>query len=410
MKRLFIILLAMLALGGALQAQNKPRYIYIAGQNGDKVEYGNCFTKNIATVNGYLHNICLDNSGNVYVLVCDQPSGWGNYYIYKNSNTQEPYMSFVWNAAEGIYSSMVMRVKDNHVVVAGVQSLGFNNKGYQSRMFGYVDKVLVFRSGYDRKSLKYDNFVGYQKFSGKKLIGYGEENNSGNPQGDHLSCVYHVDGVDYYDGDIYISGWGEREYSETVGGTKYYLVHRCPRVWKNGTQIIEQYNNKTGAAWSVNVMKGIIGVPEVLTSGHKGSVSYSWYDDKEVLCGTDNYMATKAAGYPGFIKEEFFNTSIHSHCRVYLSKGIDGISRMEGRFMTTRTAESAFSAQAEDFSISGSSVYYLGKTPADLKVFRFCGLQQRQDNNTYEFTKQELVVAVPDRFHNYNNLKIAVAE
>lgn len=199
--------------------------------------------------------------------------------------------------------------KDNDVVVAGVQSLGFNNKGYSSRMFGYVNKKQVFMTDYERKSLKYEEFKGYAKISGSgvdtKVIGYGQENNSGNPQGDHLSCVYRVECVDYYDGKIYTGGWGEREYSETpVGYRKQYLVRRCPRVWKNGAEYCVPYENKTGAVW--NLYKFTSSGKRTFYSGHLGSVGLTWYGDSN----SDKFDNST---YPGVVSE----AGVYDTSRIY---------------------------------------------------------------------------------------------
>ena len=288
------------------EAPKMPKHLVVAGQNGANVQVYDCVAKTTKSVPGYLRNIGIDNNGNVYILVSDERSGWGNYYVYKNYDTKNPYQSLVWNNAEGIYSSMAMKVKGNDVVVAGVQSLGFNDKGYQSRMFGYVNKKLVFRTDYERKSLKYDQFKGYVKISGSgvntKVIGYGQENNSGNPQGDHLSCVYRVECVDYDDGKIYTGGWGEREYSETpVGYRTQYMVRRCPRVWENGSEYVD-LPNKTGAVWNL-YKPSSDDKNKVYYSGHLGSVARLWSGDGIIKDRFDN------STYPGIVSEALAYTS-----------------------------------------------------------------------------------------------------
>lgn len=322
MKKLLVLLFATL-MCGAMAAQSTPkmpRHLYVAGQaDGGKTKVYNCNTKEVKYVNGHLCNIGVDNNGNVYILVCSDYRGWGNYYVYKNFDDKNPYLSFVWNQQEGIYSSMAMKVKGNNVIVAGVQSLGFNDKGYQSRMFGYLNGKRIFMTGYDRKSLKYENFRGHLKIVGSgldaRLTTY-SENFSYNPQCDYLSCVYRVSDVDYYGGAIYTTGWGEREYSDNIMSNKYYLVRRCPRVWKNGAEIIAQYENKTGAAWHINVLQKD-GIEYIFTSGHKGSLGYAWEHS------TEQYSDISAT-YPGFRKEATFyvgsNENGHIFCRVFLAQ------------------------------------------------------------------------------------------
>lgn len=321
-KKILLLLIATLMYSAA-SAVTMPKHLYVAGQNGNTVVVHNCITHETKTINGYLRDIGVDNSGNVYILVCNTENGWGNYYVYKNCNPQI-YLSLVEDRG-GIYSSAAMKVKGNDVVVAAVQSLGFNSKGYQSRMVGYVNGRNVFTTGYDRKSLKYDNFKGYTKFVGKNIVGYGQENNSGNPQGDHLSCVYHVADVDYCNGAVYTTGWGEREYSETVGTQKYYFVRRCPRVWKNGAEVVAQYENKTGAAWNISVFnRG--GKEYICTSGHKGSVACAWEHNADLFTADYYY-------YPGVIKEATFpemgDTDSPNFGRAFLGLGNTNLKVIE---------------------------------------------------------------------------------
>lgn len=421
----FLVFSFYLLLSGVSAQNNLPKYLYVAGQNGANVSVYNCNTKKTYTVPGYFHNIGVDNSGNVYILVCDDKSGWGNYYVYKNFNTNNPYQSFVWNQKDGIYSSMAMCVKGDDVVVAGVQSLGFNDKGYQSRMLGYVNTIMVFRTGYDRKSLKYDNFRGYQKVSGTKLVGYGEENNSGNPQGDHLSCVYHVDAVDYCNGYIYTCGWGEREYSKLVAGTKYYLVRRCPRVWKNGAEHVanlyvnkmdEPQADKTGAFWNIFVNGQV-----AETSGHLGSVPAAFQHSTPLEFPIDVYYDKITPGYPGFYREEFFELSqnkwltyrgepCNTYCRILMAKGADGFNHMHGLFERTGLIFGWFNDRAEDaMAVDGDCFYYVKKNPGgEVSVNWYKNVLKKGDNSnpTLEFSEKGKACTVQASFYNYTNIRI----
>lgn len=327
MKKIFLLLIAALMYSAAAAAPvpqlSMPQHLYVAGQNGKDVVVYNCVKREMKVVHGYLRDIGVDSSGNVYVLVCSSESGWGSYYVYKNCNPQI-YLSLVEDQG-GIYSSAAMRVKGNDVVVAAVQSLGFNDKGYQSRMMGYVNGQRKFITGYDRKSLKYDNFKGYVKIVNNQFRGYGQENNSGNPQGDHLSCVYHVADVEYCEGRIYTTGWGEREYSEYIGATKYYLVRRCPRVWVNGAEVAAQCENSTGAAWNINIL--ISNDYCINTSGHKGSVAYAWKSVHYVY--SNDYSQ-----YPGVLDEADFiynkpAKSPSQYCRVFLCSRSVNLSKLD---------------------------------------------------------------------------------
>ena len=414
-------------LGFMANAQsNSAKYLYVSGQNGGNVEVYNCKTKKTNTVPGYFHNIGLDLKGNVYLLVCDQASGWGNYYVYKNFDTQNPYQSFVWNSQEGIYSSMAMKVKGDDVIVSGVQSLGFNNKGYSSRMFGYVNTIRVFRTDYDRKSLKYENFRGYMKVSGKNLVGYGEENNSGNPQGDHLSCVYHINDVDYDGQFIYACGWGEREYSKVPLGstTKYYLVRRCPRVWRNGADYIKNLfvhnmddpqDDKTGAFWTINYL----GPYNVYTSGHLGSVPTAWILTSPLKV---EYPANsvRPAGYPGFYREESFELDeskwvtfqkqpATTRCHIFLAKGTDGLNRMYGIFTRGSMVVNSFCDLAEDVAVVNNEFFYsVKKTNSGVTVEWHKNIvrQKTEDFYALQFTEHGQECTLPAAFRNYTNLRI----
>lgn len=426
MKKLLLLLWVTLSLGVVAQ-QNPlptplPQKAYVAGQNGNVVAIYDCNEKAVYYIPGYLQDIGLTDKGGLYTLVCNNPSGWGNYYVYSGFNTTKPYMAFEEDA-DGIYSSMAMRVKGNEVVVAGVQSRGFNDKGYESHMFGFVDGRRAFVTEHARMSLKRDLFRGYRKWTGSganaHLVGYGQENNSGNPQGDHLSCVFHVDGVDYVDGYIYTSGWIEREYSEGPAGfKKHYLVRRCPAAWRNGHEIVKNYEQKTGAAWNINVLK--YGKSEVImTSGHKGSRAWSWNLHFDLIQDGDKNM-TSGTLYPGIFREEAFvlplslwKANSFTHCRIYMARAVDGVSRLYGRFQSgINVPEGWFNLEAEDMTVTHNgdnySLFFLTRAGKAMNIW-WWGSIRCNDKGEFEWSQNSLVYSdIPAAFKDYKNLRVLV--
>ncbi len=155
---------------------------------------------------------------------------------------------------------MAMCVKDNDVVVAGTLAKYFNKKGYEAKMFGEVNFRRKYETEFERKSLKRERFYGFVSVDGTKTS-YPEYDMGA--QGT-ASEVFHVFDCDYSIGSIYSTGWGEREYTHNTGYTNY-IVRRCARVWKDGKEVVQQYENRTSAAYNIKVM----GSNGIFTSGHQ---------------------------------------------------------------------------------------------------------------------------------------------
>jgi len=299
-----ISILAALATVICANAQ-KPRDVYYTVEKNQYIYVYNGNTGasyKLDTYGAKAFNIGIDSDHNVYVLVGEYEAGKGlyhNYVVYKNG---KPYQSFPDSGSQ-FYSSMAMKVVGNDVVVAGVESKRFNSKGFEARMVGYVNKVRVYQTDWERKSLKRDQFKGFCdiKGSGTKTKVVPATNYNSLFTDDVESRVYYVAAVDYVGGYIYTTGWGEREFTETpVGYQKQYLVRRCPRVWKNGKEIIQQYENRTGAAYSINVMRD---GQNILTSGHQRDHICGWDGNKDMITDNDmrNYIKKEAVVYGGMV-------------------------------------------------------------------------------------------------------------
>jgi len=191
---------------------------------------------------------------------------FNDFRVYKNDARVKTYKG----DDDERYFSMAMRVNDGHVIIAGSKVSAFNSKGFEACLFGEVDFEEIFETEEVRKSLKRENFRGFSSLSaGKTTVPEYDEDGTYT-----LSLYYGVKDVDYYKGNIYASGWGEREYT-MMYGTKHYFVRRCPRVWKNGKEEIRQAENQTGAAYSINVVN-VGGKKRVLTSGHIRGKGSAW--------------------------------------------------------------------------------------------------------------------------------------
>lgn len=268
MKKFFVALLAGLAM---CMTANAQQYMYVAAQSTNGIVLVNLKTGDYQELDADIPvDIGIDDRGYTYVLGYDKESE--TFKVWLNGQLQQHYIASDWGG--DMFSSMAMKVVGNDVVIACVLLRRFNKNGYEARQMGFVNGNIKYRTDWERKSLKRDQFQGYINISGSgrsvkmSLPGYNH-----NPyvlrdrDSKALSQVLFIADVDYVNGDIYTTGWGEREYTETpVGYQKQYLVRRCPRVWKNGKLLVEQYQNRTGAAWSINVMRG---GKNILTSGHQ---------------------------------------------------------------------------------------------------------------------------------------------
>lgn len=299
-----ISILAALATVICANAQ-KPRDVYYTVEKNQYIYVYNGNTGanyKLDTYGAKAFNIGIDSDHNVYVLVgaWDVHKGlYHNFVVYKNG---KPYQTFTEEGNQ-FYSSMAMKVVGNNVVVAGVESKRFNSKGFEARMVGYVNKVRVYQTDWERKSLKRDQFKGFRSIVGSGTnAGVRPANNFNSiVENDTDSRVYYIAAVDYVDGYIYTTGWGEREYTETpIGYQKQYLVRRCPRVWKNGKQIVQQYENRTGAAWTINVMRD---GQNILTSGHQRDQICGWDGNKDMITDNtkDNQIKREAVIYNGML-------------------------------------------------------------------------------------------------------------
>jgi len=378
MKRL-LTLLAFFAICSVAAAQEGPADIYYTVQFGENVLVYNANDGSHYTLKGYAVNIGIDNKHNVYVLVGDAPVFGGynyvgtGYTVYKNG---KKYQELQPAGKEQIYSSMAMKIVGNSVIVAGVESKLFNKKGYESRLVGYVNREQVYQTEWHRKSLKREHFVGYREVKGSGTSARIEDvRGLNNVVEDPTSLVFYVAAVDYVDGDIYTTGWGEREYSETpLGYVKQYLVRRCPRVWKNGKQIVQQYENRTGAAFSINVKRD---GQNILTSGHQRGHICCWDGSRVMISGSD---ANKT-----IYKEAVLSNGMVDGSPVFTRVFVDN-DRLLGMVNTAKNGNQApiiVDAGFVDVVAAGKSFYALSARNDKIYIFSSSNwLTGNYDRNT----------------------------
>lgn len=353
----FITILAALAAVICANAQ-KPADIYYTIENDHYVYVCNANTGQSYMLDTYgakAFNIGIDNDHNVYVLVgvCVEDKIYHNFKVYKNGKV---YQSFP-DSGNQSFSSMAMKVVGNDVVVAGVESKEFNSKGYQARLVGYVNKVRVYQTDWERKSLKRDQFKGFCDIKGSGTKSRVERCTNYNSLSgyDTESRVYYVAAVDYVGGYIYTTGWGEREYTETpVGYQKQYLVRRCPRVWKNGKEIIQQYENRTGAGRTINVMRN---GQNILTAGHQRDRLCAWDGNKDMVVSKDgdsnNQILREAVVFNGMIDGAPMFTRLfidQPHHLYYVNTGKNG---------NQKSTHEVSSGRFSDVVVVGNTFYAL---------------------------------------------------
>jgi len=267
MKALFHFSLAMAIMLSAASTA-KAQSIVVAGNTGNGSIKVSVIRGKSYTVSGYLKDLAYDSSG-PWVLSCSSYNMWGSYTVYHNQEIKKKYTT----EDGGEFSSMAMRRKGDDIIIAGTIARRFNKKGFEAKMFGEVNFRRKFTTEYERKSLKRERFYGFVSADGTKTSV--PKYDVGAKYTD--SEVFHIFACDYEWGNIFTTGWGEREYTHNTGYTNY-LVRRCARVWKNGELDWEQFQNRTSAAYSINVVEG-----DVLTSGHNRGQAWGWFQNKDII-------------------------------------------------------------------------------------------------------------------------------
>lgn len=282
MKKLLSVMLLMTA-AFALCAQD----IWVGGTDGKNVYLKSSGNKSYTLSGGSLKDLDVSRT-NVYALVRDGSDEFGgSWTLHKNNSV---YSSYNYDDRDtGIMTSAALYVEGNSVVVAGVIAKRFNDKGYEARMFGDVNKSQKFLTDWKRKSLKREYFRGFSEKSGSKLVLPESRDEDATY---NMSLPFAVKAVKYYDGHIFTTGWGEREYSLSWGHT-YYFVRRVPRAWMDGEEKVQQYENRTGAAYSIDVSKNSKGNYVFHTSGHERNDACAW-DDNVDMFGSPSLGAVTA--------------------------------------------------------------------------------------------------------------------
>lgn len=261
----------------------------------------------------------FDDSGNFYFLRSYQfsdaySSSYWRYSIIKNFDEANPYKEYntYGDKPKWHYISLAMRIKGNDVITAGTASYFYNEYGRVSYMFFQKNGKTLYKTDNEKKSLEKDSFRAYAWFkrSGIHIVPMDYDYNM---EVTNRSYVYYVKDVDYLNGTIYATGWGERENNEYFAGYgRVYYVRRCPRVWANAATVLKQAENENGAGSSIHVFNPSgYAKPIVLTSGHKEGKPYAWNGESVSWGGREDGE---------FVKEAVISYSNGHFVRAFVTK------------------------------------------------------------------------------------------
>ena len=269
--------------------------IWIGGTDGENVYLKSTGNVSYTLQGEHLEDLSV-SQGTVYSLVLTRkiegPTNWGGYSVFKNDKTYNTYN--YCKLATGIITSIAMDVVGGKVAVSGVIAKEFNDRGYEARMFGDLNNNQQFLTDWKRKSLKREYFRGFAERNGSRL----ELPDTPDEDGTYnMSLPFAVKAVRYYDGHIFATGWGEREYTISWGHT-YYLVRRAPRAWMDGVEKVQQYENRTGAAYSLTMTKNSSGEYIYHTSGHMRGDACAWVNTTDKFSSSLDPVTAEAIIQP----------------------------------------------------------------------------------------------------------------
>ena len=223
----------------------------------------------------------------------------GGGVIYNNKTVYKSYTDPDFEN-EDFYSSLVMKVSGNNVIVAGVHTRKYKydknhnyHLGFESMQIGEVNKLSVFRGTWQHQGNAgkyYSKNSGFTNDVLRKL----------------RPMVCHITDCAYYKGKIYAVGCKEHDgdaWCLSRACRESYYNHRA-QIWENGEDFMQVSSGDYSSSWanSITCIRDIKGNNRFYTCGYKwqpkqylqdgkvkGSFSYDvkhmglvWRDKKEV--------------------------------------------------------------------------------------------------------------------------------
>ncbi len=164
----------------------------------------------------------------------------GGGVVYNNNSVYKSYTDPDYDK-EDFYSSLVMKVSGQNVIVAGVRTRKYrydkNHKyhlGFESMQIGEVNKLSVFRGTWQ-----------HQGNAGK----YSSHLNKLRPM------VWHITDCAYYNGKIYAVGSKEHDgdaWNMSYAHRDHYYNHRA-QIWENGKDFMQVSSGDYSSSWANSI-------------------------------------------------------------------------------------------------------------------------------------------------------------
>ena len=189
----------------------------------------------------------------------------GGGVVYNNSSVYKSYTDPNYDG-EDFYSSLVMKVSGNNVIVAGVRTRKYKydknhnyHLGFESMQIGEVNKLSVFKDTWKHQGNagKYDDRFGIGVWQ-KKL----------------RPMVCHITDCAYYNGKIYAVGSKEHDgnaFNMSLTHTDHYYNHRA-QIWENGKDFMQVSSGDFSNSWA----NSITCIRDKNRNNHFYTCGYKW--------------------------------------------------------------------------------------------------------------------------------------
>ena len=188
----------------------------------------------------------------------------GGGVVYNNNSVYKSYTDPDWRN-EDFYSSLVMKVSGNNVIVAGVRTRKYKydknhnyHLGFESMQIGEVNKLSVFRGTWQ-----------HQGNAGKYSARWRDE-----PLKKLRPMVCHITDCAYYNGKIYAVGCKEHDgsaYNMSSAHTDSYYNHRA-QIWENGKDFMQVSSGDFSNSWA----NSITCIRDKNRNNHFYTCGYKW--------------------------------------------------------------------------------------------------------------------------------------